>query len=264
MPPSIHGAEMRPHRVENSSEAGRGFNTFISMLRHRSHMLARIAAPFDQGTPFMPTRRAASRTLPLLAALLTAAGAMISAPAALAGSPGDEGPRSAIGHASSAPDAALSEQDICAQASQNAPGLQGARCILVLLDHLRVVKLPAGVDAMLVGAPEVADVNLVNATTAAFSARSVGVTNAIFLDSDGRQVAHYQVVVREPELRRVVLRRGPDKAEHYQCAPRCERTLAQSDTTEAYDSLNQRIQSDNALTGAAITASDTGQSNITP
>ncbi|MBX2856081.1 MAG: pilus assembly protein N-terminal domain-containing protein [Rhodobacteraceae bacterium] len=212
----------------------------------------------------MPLRRPAARTLPRLAATFTTVGVCAIATTALAGSPGDDSPRSAVAGANSAPTAFANETEICAQAGLMSPGLVGARCIVLLLDHLRVVQLPTGVEAMLVGAPEVADVNLVSATTAAFSARSVGVTNAVFLDAEGRQVAHYQVVVREPELRRVVLRRGPDKAEHYQCAPRCERTLAQSDTTEAFDSLNQRIQSDNALTGAAVTASDNGQTSVNP
>ena len=212
----------------------------------------------------MPIRRLAdiSRMIPRWAAALTALWAGLAATFAMAGSPGDDGPRSAQSAANTGPTSGVAEHDICAQAGLNSPGMAGARCILVLIDHLRVVQLPAGVEAMLVGAPEVADVTLVSPTTAAFSARSVGVTNAIFLDAEGRQIEHYQVVVREPELRRVVLRRGPERAEHYQCAPRCARTLAQSDSEEAFNSLNQRIQNDSALSDTAAAAGDDGEASL--
>ena len=125
--------------------------------------------------------------------------------------------------------------DACAQ------GAEDARCISVLVDHLRRVGLPEPVRTVLIGNPAIAEVTMISETQAVVSARTIGSTNLIFLNDDGEAIGDFQVLVREGEQRRVVLRRGPTSTELYQCAPRCERTLTQLDSPEAHQAVTEQI-----------------------
>lgn len=145
------------------------------------------------------------------------------------------------------------QDDFCADA------IDGAECLVVLVDHLKALRLEGDVESMLIGNPAVADVNMLSNRQAVISARSVGSTNVLFLGADEDAVAHYQIIVREPDLKRVTLRRGPRTTELYQCAPRCERTLTQNDTLEQYENLRRVLEGENSVNGAAIGDAPAGE-----
>lgn len=124
-------------------------------------------------------------------------------------------------------------------------------CLVVMIDHLRRIELTDDAKTVLIGNPAVADVNMVSKSHAILAARTVGATNLIFLDDEGKTIGDFEVVVRETEQRRVVLRRGPGAVELYQCAPRCERTLTQLDSDKAHSLLSAQIDRENRLNAAA-------------
>lgn len=130
--------------------------------------------------------------------------------------------------------------------------------IMVMVDHLRRVGFDAVIKSVLIGNPAIADVKMISKREAVIVAKQVGSTNIYFLDKDGVALGDFDVVVREGEARRVVLRRGPNRTALYQCAPRCERTMTQMDTLEAHGALNEVVTKENALAaGAADTGDET-------
>lgn len=127
--------------------------------------------------------------------------------------------------------------------------------LVVMVDHLHRVSFTDTVKTVLIGNPAIADVTMISEFEAVVTAKTVGSTNLFFLDPDGRAIGDFEVVVREGEERRVVLRRGPGQTELYQCAPRCERTLSQIDSAESYNKLSEVVSRENQLvTGATAGA----------
>lgn len=137
------------------------------------------------------------------------------------------------------------------------PTRAGVECMVLFIDHISRYQLDGEIGVLLVGNPAIADVNLITATDVAITARSVGSTNLIFLDDAGGVISEIEVVVREADTRRVVLRRGAAATELYQCAPRCERTLTQMDSPEPHSDLAGTIGREAGAAGTA--AGDSGQ-----
>ena len=142
--------------------------------------------------------------------------------------------------------AAASDIEPCSQ------GVDSARCVVVLVDHLRRLSFRDEVQTVLVGNPAIADVAMISSTEAVISARTVGSTNMIFLNERGLAISDFEVLVRESESQRVVLRRGPNAVELYQCAPRCERTLTQLDSEGPHAELAGTIGREIGLTAGAV------------
>lgn len=138
-------------------------------------------------------------------------------------------PRATVGAA------AAQEAGACAR------GVDAERCVVVLIDHLRRLGFRDEVQTVLIGNPAIADVTMISTTEAVVTARTVGTTNMIFLNAGGLAIADFEVLVREGESQRVVLRRGPTETAIYQCAPRCERTLTQLDSEESHSGLASTI-----------------------
>ena len=135
-----------------------------------------------------------------------------------------------------------------------------SQSLVVVIDHLQRVSFDEPIKTVLVGNPAIADVTMISSYEAVVTAKSVGATNLFFLDVEGKAIGDYDVVVREGEERRVVLRRGPSNTELFQCAPRCERTLSQIDTAESYNKLNEIVARENSLLdGAASNKSNAAE-----
>ena len=129
--------------------------------------------------------------------------------------------------------------------------LDGATCLVILNDHMRRVRLERPAGTILVGNPTIADVTVLGKDTIFVSARSIGATNIIVLDENNNEIRTFEVFVREPKTKRVVLRNGGN-AENYQCAPDCLRALTQSDSPAAHSTAAGVIQTDIALDQTAI------------
>lgn len=129
--------------------------------------------------------------------------------------------------------------------------LDGATCLVILNDHMRRVRLERPAGTILVGNPAIADVTVLGMDTIFVSARSIGSTNIIVLDDNHNEIRTFEVFVREPTTKRVVLRNG-GASENYQCAPNCLRALSQSDSAVPHSAKVGVIQADISLDQTAI------------
>ena len=129
--------------------------------------------------------------------------------------------------------------------------LDGATCLVILNDHMRRVRLERPAGTILVGNPTIADVTVLGKDTIFVSARSIGSTNIIALDENNNEIRTFEVFVREPKTKRVVLRNA-GLAENYQCAPDCLRALTQSDSPAAHGSALGVVSADIGLDQTAI------------
>ena len=129
--------------------------------------------------------------------------------------------------------------------------LDGEKCLVILNDHMRRVRLDRDAGTILVGNPTIADVTVLGNDTMFVSARSIGSTNIIALDEDGEEIVTFEVFVREPRTKRVVLRNA-GLAENYQCAPQCERALSQADSPTAYSAASGIVSGDIGLDQQSI------------
>ncbi len=129
--------------------------------------------------------------------------------------------------------------------------LDGATCLVILHDHMRRVRLEREAGTILVGNPAIADVTVLGKDTIFVSARSIGATNIIVLDENHDEIRTFEVFVREPTTKRVVLRNA-GLAENYQCAPNCLRALAQSDAPGPHSSALGVISADIGFDQTAI------------
>ena len=129
--------------------------------------------------------------------------------------------------------------------------LDGATCLVILNDHMRRVRLEREAGTILVGNPTIADVTVLGKDTIFVSARSIGSTNIIVLDENNDEIRTFEVFVREPTTKRVVLRNA-GAVENYQCAPDCLRALTQSDSPGQHSATAGVVQTDIALDQMAI------------
>ena len=129
--------------------------------------------------------------------------------------------------------------------------LDGATCLVILNDHMRRVRLERDAGTILVGNPTIADVTVLGKDTIFVSARSIGATNIIVLDEDNNEIRTFEVFVREPTTKRVILRNA-GLAENYQCAPNCLRALTQSDSPVSHSATAGVIQTDISIDQTAI------------
>ena len=127
----------------------------------------------------------------------------------------------------------------------------GEKCLVILSDHMRRVRLDGPAGTILVGNPLIADVTVLGNDTLFVSARSIGSTNIIVLDKSGNEMVTYEVFVREPRIKRVVLNNA-GITQNYQCAPNCERALTQSDSPAPYQARAGVISTDLGLDARAI------------
>lgn len=104
-----------------------------------------------------------------------------------------------------------------------APAL--AEDLTVSKDQSKVIKLAAAAATIVVGNPGIADVAMQDGTTAFITGRGFGTTNVIAMDSEGRQIASFRVVVAADTNRSVTLVRG-GQVVTLSCAPRCEMVSA--------------------------------------
>ena len=128
--------------------------------------------------------------------------------------------------------------------------LADTKGIIVNLDRAKIVKVPQGVQTMIIGNPLVADVTILKGNASMIvTGRSFGSTNLITLDSAGNTIEETMIRVVASDQSLVVMR-GTSQ-ESYSCNPRCAPTVALGDDSKFMsDSLaNVKTRSSAALTG---------------
>ncbi|MDE2362648.1 MAG: pilus assembly protein N-terminal domain-containing protein [Hyphomicrobiales bacterium] len=103
-----------------------------------------------------------------------------------------------------------------------------SKSILVSLDRAKIMKVPQGVQTMIIGNPLVADVTMLKGNTSMIvTGRSFGSTNLIALDAQGNTIEESLIKVTSGDSSLVVLR--GESQESYSCNPRCAPTVALGD-----------------------------------
>lgn len=121
--------------------------------------------------------------------------------------------------------------------------------IVVALDRAKIVKVPPGVQTMIIGNPLVADVTMLKGNTSMIvTGRSFGSTNLISLDAAGNPIDESLIKVTASEQSVVVLRGTAQ--ESYSCNPRCAPTIALGDDPKF---MNDSIANVKTRNGAALT-----------
>ena len=120
--------------------------------------------------------------------------------------------------------------------------------IVVNLDRARIVKVPHGVQTMIIGNPLIADVTMLKGNTSMIvTGRSFGSTNLITLDATGNTVDETTIRVTAGEQSLVVMR--GNSQESYSCNPRCAPTVALGDDPKF---MGDSIANVKTRTGAAL------------
>jgi hypothetical protein len=96
------------------------------------------------------------------------------------------------------------------------------------VDQARIVRIDKPAANVVVGNPAIADAALRDANTVFVLGRNFGVTNLLFVDAEGKEVANLQVTVGRLSSATVTLNRGAGQYT-YACAPGCDRVLFPTD-----------------------------------
>ncbi|MBO9707051.1 MAG: pilus assembly protein N-terminal domain-containing protein [Caulobacter sp.] len=102
----------------------------------------------------------------------------------------------------------------------------------VAIGQAAYVSLGAPVRDIVVGDPQVADVNVINERTLVVMGKKPGTTTLLAFDGRGRTLADRPVVVSEPSDGTVVIQRGATGST-YACGDRCTRLTPAAAATPA-------------------------------
>ncbi|MGH6837933.1 MAG: pilus assembly protein N-terminal domain-containing protein [Methylocella sp.] len=117
--------------------------------------------------------------------------------------------------------------------------------LVVTIDQARVVKVPAGTEALIVGSAAIAEVTLLKQGGAIIvTGKGFGETNFVALDSAGATVAEWQVHVVGGK-NALVVQRGLER-QSYSCAPQCLPTLKLGDDAEYFKKIEGQLKDHNA------------------
>lgn len=104
--------------------------------------------------------------------------------------------------------------------------------LTVPMDHSVRFTLPPGSKRVMLGAPGVVDITVLDMTTAVLLGRTYGATNILVLDAAGRTLMNQEVVVADSGVGRVTLMTGSSgggeaaatvSIQNFACSPRCNR-----------------------------------------
>ena len=126
---------------------------------------------------------------------------------------------------------------------------------LVEINQQKALHLSAPATAVMVGNPAIADVTVLGPQLIYVLGRSYGSTNLIALDASGRQITELHVSVTSPSSSTVTLTRGAGQLT-YNCTPRCERTVAQGDSSEGFEDAAKQTGSAAAIASGAAASSN--------
>lgn len=103
--------------------------------------------------------------------------------------------------------------------------------VIVAMDEVGVVRLPKQAASVLTGNPSIADVSVQNGRTLVVTGKSFGMTNAIVLGADGKEILEAKIAVQSNRTRLVTVQRGNAMRQTYICAPDCQASLSIGDST---------------------------------
>ncbi len=118
-------------------------------------------------------------------------------------------------------------------------GIMGAPALAdsfqVPLDHARVLRLSRPATAVIVGNAAIADAAIHDGRTLFITGKTLGATNFIALDSEGRTIVSRDLTVK-PSVNRLTLHRGGYQRS-FQCENGCEPVPGIGDDADTFDRL---------------------------
>jgi len=128
--------------------------------------------------------------------------------------------------------------------------------IEVLTDQARIHRLPRAASTIILGNPLMADVSVEGGKLLVITGKNYGTTNLIALDSEGKEIGHFNLHVKTSGIHKVTLQRGTGRIS-YACAPRCEPELQVGDDLKHFEVINKEISAKAGLTkGTSKSTSD--------
>jgi Pilus formation protein N terminal region len=125
------------------------------------------------------------------------------------------------------------------------PLLAMEETLTVTIDQAKLVKVPAGIEALVVGNAAVADVTLLKqGSTMIITGKGFGETNFIALDGAGNSLA--QSLIRVVGGKNgLLVQRGMDR-QSYACAPQCLPTAKLGDEAKYFSEVAGQVKDHNA------------------
>lgn len=120
-----------------------------------------------------------------------------------------------------------------------------ADSVVVMIDHAKVVRLPAKAQTVIVGNPAIADVSVQKNGVMIVTGKSFGVTNLIALDGSGALLAESLVQVGAAADTTLVVQRGMDR-ESYSCTPACQPSAQLGDEQRYFSQVSGQVNTRNA------------------
>lgn len=117
--------------------------------------------------------------------------------------------------------------------------------VVVTIDQARVVKVPAGTEALVVGNAAIADLTLLKQGGAmVITGKGFGETNFVALDGAGTHVAEWLIRVVGGK-NAVIVQRGLER-QSYSCAPQCLPTAKLGDDPKYFGEVVGQVKDHNA------------------
>lgn len=102
--------------------------------------------------------------------------------------------------------------------------------VIVAMDEVGVVRLPKQAASVLIGNPSIADVSVQNGRMLVITGKSFGMTNAVVLGADGKEILEAKIAVQSNRTRLVTVQKGNLGRQTYVCAPECQASLSIGDS----------------------------------
>ena len=122
--------------------------------------------------------------------------------------------------------------------------------VVVLVDHAKVIRLPAQAQTVVVGNPAIADVTVQRNGVMIVTGKSYGVTNLIALDATGTLLAESLVRVSPDGDAVLTVQRGMER-ESYSCTPQCQPSVQLGDSQKYFSEAGAQASSRNAMASGA-------------
>lgn len=133
-----------------------------------------------------------------------------------------------------------------------ASGAHAGTNVALPIDYAKVVSVAGTPSSIIVGNPTFADVSVQDGKLVLFG-KAAGSTNIIVLDTDGNQLANFDVTVTSGGDNNLTIYKMGERASAV-CAPNCEYTPKVGDNSEFFKSINDAISNRSGQATQAATA----------
>ncbi|PZN99156.1 MAG: pilus assembly protein [Hyphomicrobiales bacterium] len=118
--------------------------------------------------------------------------------------------------------------------------------VIVMVDHAKVIRLPAKAQTVIIGNPAIADVAVQRNGVMVVTGKSFGVTNLIALDASGALLAESLVRVGADSDSVMTVQRGLER-ESYSCTPTCQPSAQLGDATRFFSEVGAQAATRNGF-----------------